>query len=267
VDIMSTQTVSKLTNEELFALYLSGDQSAKEELAESNSRLVHYIAKGFISSKIPYDELYRNGLYGLVKAIHYYKLDKNTKFATFATRCIQNEILMFIRNERKHKCVISLYEPAFENGKDKTIELIETLATESNEDLNFNIDVVGSIFKEVYMSLSTRDQLIVKAIIIDEKNQTEVAKRFNLAQSYISRIVKAAKEKMRKLAIKEGLFQDSVRINVRNITEDQYLELKKVEVNGKKLTEKEIAVRLKITPMTLWNKKSRWKQQRLQAES
>ncbi len=187
-----------LSKEEEFNYVLdaaNGDEYAKNKLIEHNLRLVVFLAKRYESAGYDLEDLVSIGTIGLIKGINTYKPDKNIKLATYASRCIDNEILMFLRKNRKRKTEISFEDNLSYDADGNELHLEDVLGTEPDivtkgldDELNYNL------LHEELKKLNNRD----KEIIVlryglygkDEMTQKDVAELLNISQSYISRIEK-----------------------------------------------------------------------------
>ena len=183
--------------------FKSGDLNAKNILIERNLRLVVHIAKKFSSIK-EVEDLISVGTIGLIKGIESFDYTKGTKLATYASRCIENEILMLIRNSKKNKNEVFLQEPIGVDKEGNEISLIDIL--NSGEDTIVDIVEQKLAIKKMYNKLndilSEKEQIIIKLRygLIDGKikTQKEIAKKLNISRSYVSRIEKKAIEKLNK---------------------------------------------------------------------
>jgi len=186
-----------------------GDEQAKDKLIEHNLRLVVYIAKKFENTGVDIDDLISVGTIGLIKAINSYKSEKNIKLATYASRCIENEILMHLRKISKIKLEVSFDEPLNVDWEGNTLVLSDILGTDNDviyKDIESGIE--KDILLESFMKLNRRERLIMKMRFglmgADEKTQKEIAEMMGISQSYISRlekkIVSRLKKEMTKLA-------------------------------------------------------------------
>lgn len=183
--------------------FKSGDLSAKNILIERNLRLVVHIAKKFSSIK-EVEDLISVGTIGLIKGIESFDYTKGTKLATYASRCIENEILMLIRNSKKNKNEVFLQEPIGVDKEGNEISLIDIL--NSGEDTIVDIVEQKIAIKKMYSKLndilSEKEQIIIKLRygLIDGKikTQKEIAKKLNISRSYVSRIEKKALDKLNK---------------------------------------------------------------------
>ena len=173
----------------------AGDAQAKQTLIEHNLRLVVYIARRFENTGINLEDLISIGSIGLIKAIGTYRLDKNIRLATYASRCIENEILMHIRKTAGQKAEVSLDEPINMDGEGNELLLSDILGTE--EDLiqkPLEDDVDLQVLRQVLEELPDREREIVLLRYglqgRRELTQKEVAGRLGISQSYISRLEK-----------------------------------------------------------------------------
>ncbi len=186
--------LSKDDEQKLLELSSKGDKEAREKLITHNLRLVSHIVKKF-SGSLEMDDLISIGTIGLIKAIDTFKPDKNVQLGTYASRCIENEILMAIRASKKHNCTVSYNTIIPNNGKGDELELFEIISDPNCE------DVFDSVEKNLFMSdvrqildkyLSKRE----KAVIVlrfglngnDPLTQKEVADLLGISRSYVSRI-------------------------------------------------------------------------------
>ena len=182
---------------------LGVDPQSSSKLIEHNLRLVVYIAKKFENTGIGLEDLTSIGTIGLIKAINTYKSDKNIKLATYASRCIENEILMYIRKCSNRRVEISIDEPLNTDWDGNELLLSDVLGTDENEiyhELETSED--KKIIYEAVSKLSKREQMIVKLRFgldgREEHTQKEVAVLLNISQSYISRLEKKIMKRLRK---------------------------------------------------------------------
>ena len=184
------------------ALAEQGDENARNELIEHNLRLVVYIAKRFDNTGIDMEELISIGSVGLIKAVKNYKSGKNIKLATFASRCIENEILMYLRKMVKIRTEVSLDEPLNVDREGNRLVLSDVLGTDSEmiyKDIESRVE--NEILIAVYNKLNDRDKSIVGMRYglfgMQERTQKEIADMMNISQSYISRLEKRILTKMK----------------------------------------------------------------------
>lgn len=187
----------------LSMLNTEGREIAKNYLVEHNLRLVVYVARKFENTGVNLEDLVSIGSIGLIKSINTFNTDKNIKLATYASRCIENEILMFLRKIHNQKTEISLNEPLNTDWDGNELLLSDVLGTDG-DDIYKNIE--DSVDKELLMlsvkKLSTREQEILTLRFglcgKEEKTQKEVADLLGISQSYISRLEKRIIEKLKK---------------------------------------------------------------------
>lgn len=182
---------------------LDKDPTASSTLIEHNLRLVVYIAKKFENTGIGLDDLTSIGTIGLIKAINTYKSDKNIKLATYASRCIENEILMYIRKCSNRRVEVSIDEPLNTDWDGNELLLSDVLGTDEDEvykDLESNEE--KKIIKEAIAKLNKREQTIIKLRFgldnSEEYTQKEVADMLGISQSYISRLEKKIMKRLKK---------------------------------------------------------------------
>jgi RNA polymerase sporulation-specific sigma factor len=181
----------------------AGEESAKEELITRNLRLVVYIAKKFESTGVSIEDLISIGSIGLIKAVGTFKTDKNIKLATYASRCIENEILMYLRKTANHKNDISIDEALNVDWDGNELLLSDVLGTDGN---SVNADIEAATEKDLLLSavakLGTREKMIMELRFGlgrgKEKTQKEVADMIGISQSYISRLEKRIIKKLKK---------------------------------------------------------------------
>ena len=192
-------------------LLLQNDANARNTLIEHNLRLVSHIAKKY-NSKYENDDLISIGIIGLIKGIDSYSKEKGTKITTYAAKCIENEILMHFRNEKKNMNNISLNEKIGFDKEGNEIELIDIIKT-PNTDYIEKINLKENLKKLLkYINILTeREKLIIfKRYGIfnhDELTQKEIAKELNISRSYVSRIEKRAITKLLREFIKNENFE------------------------------------------------------------
>ncbi len=189
------EPLSKEEEEKYVELFQNGDMKAKDKLIEHNLRLVVYLSKKYENTKVDLEDLVSIGTIGLIKGINTYKNDKNIKLATYASRCIDNEILMYLRKNKKRKADISLDESLSFDSEGNELHLEDILGTESDivtKNLEEN-DMRKIMLREIG-KLSERDkQIMVLRYGLNnnkELTQKEVAELLGISQSYISRIEK-----------------------------------------------------------------------------
>ena len=176
---------------------------ARQILVERNLRLVVYIAKKFENTGVGIEDLVSIGTIGLMKAINTFNLGKNIKLATYASRCIENEILMYLRRSNKIKGEISIDEPLNQDGDGNELLLSDILGTDPDVTSRAIEDEVDKkLLKASIEKLTNREKNIMELrfgfITGDEKTQKEVADMLGISQSYISRLEKKIISKMKK---------------------------------------------------------------------
>ena len=179
------------------------DEEARKILVERNLRLVVYISKKFENTGIDIEDLISIGTIGLIKAINTFNVSKNIKLATYASRCVENEILMYLRRSNKIKGEISIDEPLKQDGDGNELLLSDILGTESDITSKGLEDEVDKKLLNISMKkLEERERIIMELrfgfVNGNEKTQKEVADMLGISQSYISRIEKKIIKKMKK---------------------------------------------------------------------
>ena len=195
--------LSALEESEVLAKINDGDEDAKQILVERNLRLVVYIAKKFENTGVDLEDLISIGTIGLMKSINTFNTGKNIKLATYASRCIENEILMFLRRNTRMKCEVSIDEPLNKDRDGNELLLSDVLGTD--EDIiykNLEDEVDHKLLKVAISKLADKEKYIMNLRFgvsgYKEKTQKEVADLLGISQSYISRLEKKIMLKMRK---------------------------------------------------------------------
>ena len=176
-------------------------QEARSRLIEHNLRLVVYIARRFENTGINIEDLISIGTIGLIKAVGTYRTDKNIKLATYASRCIENEILMHFRAQRKLQGEVSLTETLEAAGDGGTLSLMDVIAVDDNmlEELDTR-DACVKVRQCVQTCLTPRERMIITMRYgLDDRaprTQREIAAQCGISRSYVSRIEKKALEKL-----------------------------------------------------------------------
>ena len=187
-----------LTKEEeayYIGLLASGDSSVGQVLIERNLRLVVYISRRFENTGIHIEDLISIGTIGLIKAVGTFRADKNIKLATYASRCIENEILMHLRKTNNQKTELSFDEPINTDWDGNELHLSDILGTEADSVMReIEEDVDKTLLMQALEKLSEREKEIIVMRFgiggIEEKTQKEVADLMGISQSYISRLEK-----------------------------------------------------------------------------
>lgn len=195
--------LTKEEEEVLLEKLPEGDNAVKSMLIERNLRLVVYIARKFDNTGVNIEDLVSIGSIGLIKAVNTFDTDKKIKLATYASRCIENEILMFLRRNNKVKTEVSLDEPLNIDWDGNELLLSDILGTENDtifRDLEEEVD--KKILKKALEKLNDREKVIMRLRfgLNDgvEKTQKDVADMLGISQSYISRLEKRIIKRLRK---------------------------------------------------------------------
>ncbi|MDV4151246.1 RNA polymerase sporulation sigma factor SigE [Clostridium sp. AL.422] len=195
--------LKKDEEEELVDKLIHGDETIRDILIERNLRLVVYIARKFENTGVGVEDLISVGTIGLIKAVNTFNPEKKIKLATYASRCIENEILMYLRRNSKVKAEISFYEPLNIDWDGNELLLSDILGTEN--DIVYNL-IEDEIDKELLFlalkHLNDREKEIVRLRFglngTREKTQKEVADMLGISQSYISRLEKKIINRLKK---------------------------------------------------------------------
>ena len=185
-----------------------GEEEAKRRLIEHNLRLVVFIARRFENSGTNLEDLISIGTIGLIKGVNTYRREKNIKLATYASRCIENEILMHIRKTANQKTEISLDEPINMDGEGNELVLSDILGTDENIVTgHLEEDVERQLLRKALRALPQREREIVNMRFglggYQERTQKEVALLMGISQSYISRLEKKIMGKLKKELIRQ----------------------------------------------------------------
>ena len=180
-----------------------GEEAVRQILIERNLRLVVYIARRFENTGINIEDLISIGTIGLIKAISTYKSDKNIKLATYASRCIENEILMYLRKNASQRTEVSLDEPLNTDWDGNELLLSDVLGTDADTVMRpIEADVDRQLLEAAIERLSQREQEIIVLRFglrgNREQTQKEVADRLGISQSYISRLEKRIINRLRR---------------------------------------------------------------------
>lgn len=197
--------LTKAEEEDCIKRLNNNDKSAREQLIVHNMRLVAHVTKKYSVNEDESEELISIGTVGLIKAVSSFKADYGSRFATYAIRCIENEILMYYRSKKKTKSDVSLFEPI---GTDKEGNQIQLMDVIENDDIdvsnnilkNESIDKLNKYIREV---LSEREYYILVQryglLGHEEMTQRQIAKILGISRSYVSRIEKRALDKLKKV--------------------------------------------------------------------
>lgn len=174
---------------------LPGDENARNRLVEHNLRLVVYIAKRFENTGVGIEDLISIGTLGLIKAVNTFRADKNIKLATYASRCIENEILMFLRKKSGSRCEVSIDEPLNVDWDGNELLLSDVLGSDE-ESVSYELEKREErrVIREAVAGLGERERLIIELRYglsgRREMTQKEIADKMGISQSYISRLEK-----------------------------------------------------------------------------
>jgi len=195
--------LSKEEEEVLINKLPKGDEAARSILIERNLRLVVYIARKFENTGINIEDLISIGTIGLIKAVNTFNPEKKIKLATYASRCIENEILMYLRRNNKIRSEVSFDEPLNIDWDGNELLLSDVLGTEEDiitKDLEANVD--RNLLTKALTQLSDREKQIMELRFglagEEEKTQKDVADMLGISQSYISRLEKRIIKRLRK---------------------------------------------------------------------
>ena len=195
--------LSAKEEEKYLRLAKSGDKQAKNKLVEHNLRLVAHVIKKYYAAEPDRDDLISLGTIGLIKAVNTFDVDKGARLATYAARCIENEILMYFRSARKNGAVVSINEPIETDGEGNPLTLMDIVFTEDT--IADDIDTIiksEKLYKFVEEIGDEREkEIIINRYGLYEKEpltQKEIAANLGISRSYVSRIEKKVLEKLRK---------------------------------------------------------------------
>ena len=184
-------------------MYRDGDEKAKEKLIEHNLRLVAHIVKKYQPPPEEMEDLLSIGTIGLMKAVVTFDPEKSARLATYAARCIENELLMHFRGKKKSSKEVSLYEPIGTDREGNEIQLFDVIEM-GEEDVHHRLEKkedVIRLYQKVESELSVRERIVLKLRYglynEEEYTQREIAKLLGISRSYVSRIEKSAIEKLR----------------------------------------------------------------------
>ncbi len=185
----------------------AGDEEAREVLIQHNLRLVAHIAKKFDNVAEDQDDLISIGTIGLIKGINSFNPEKNARLGTYCARCVQNEILMFLRSNKKHRCEVSLNEPIGTDADGNQISLRDILGTEGDlvaEEVELTCEY-ENLMGHMHCLTDREKRVVMMRYGIgggEPLTQKEVGEQLNVSRSYVSRIEKKALEKLMK-AVKQ----------------------------------------------------------------
>ncbi len=204
-DVLPPPLETEKENEMIMWLGTEKEERARKILIEHNLRLVVYIAKKFDNTGVGIEDLISIGTIGLIKAINTFKVDKNIKLATYASRCIENEILMYLRRNSKTKMEVSIDEPLNVDWDGNELLLSDILGTEEDAvSKDMETEAERKVLHRAVNRLPGRERMIVKMRFGigtpdgEEKTQKEVADMLGISQSYISRLEKKIMQRLKK---------------------------------------------------------------------
>ena len=198
------EPLSKTEEEYYLKKYFDGDKEAKNKLIEHNLRLVAHIAKRYAGNEQELEELISIGSIGLIKAINSFKGEKNFKISTYASRCIENEILMHLRANKKIKMEVSMNTIIGTDKDGNDMELSETLESNSKDavDVLYNKMIVNQVKEYINNNLTKREKYIMELRYglngKKEKTQQQIADQLGISRSYVSRIETKVQNKLKK---------------------------------------------------------------------
>ncbi len=196
------EPLSPEEEKEYLEKYMQGDEEARNILIERNLRLVAHICKKYNIPNLELDDLISIGTIGLIKGINTFNTDKNVRLATYASRCIENEVLMYLRSTKKIGAEVYLNEPIGKDKDDNEISLIDILENDEKnieDEIDFKLRM-KQIYEKIKSVLKKREQIIIELRFglggKKPKTQNEVAKMLGISRSYVSRIETKAIKKL-----------------------------------------------------------------------
>jgi len=178
----------------------SGSEEARNKLIEHNLRLVAHVVRKYENSREDMEDLISIGTIGLIKAIKTYNEERGVRLATYASRCIENEVLMYLRNTKKAKHELSIYEPIGYDKEGNEISLIDVLTTDNEIVDTVEIKLQEEKIKNKINKLSPRERQVIEMRygLFNglKRTQKEIAKKLGISRSYVSRIEKRALKKL-----------------------------------------------------------------------
>ena len=198
------EPLSKTEEEYYIKKYLQGDKEAKNKLIEHNLRLVAHIAKKYSSNEQELEDLISIGSIGLIKAINSFSGEKNFKVSTYASRCIENEILMYLRSSKKIKSEVSMNTIIGTDKDGNDMELLEILDVDTKDaiDTIYNKALVKQVIEYINEKLPKREKYIMELRYglngKSQKTQQQIADELGISRSYVSRIETKVQNKLKK---------------------------------------------------------------------
>ncbi|MDD2375935.1 MAG: RNA polymerase sporulation sigma factor SigK [Clostridia bacterium] len=203
------EPLSKTEEEYYLKKYFEGDREAKNKLIEHNLRLVVHIAKKYTNKEQDIEEFTSIGTIGLIKAINSFKEEKGFKISTYASKCIDNEILMYIRSTKKNQAEISMNSIIGTDKDGNDMELLDTLVIAEKDPIDtiYNKVITDQMIEYINTKLSKRERdIMTMRYGLDKKipkTQQEVADRLGISRSYVSRIETKVQKSLGKILLQE----------------------------------------------------------------
>lgn len=195
--------LSTQEEKEMLERFQNGDLEARNILIEKNMRLVAYMMKKYAASDRDAEDLMSVGTIGLIKAVNSFKMDKKIRFATYAAKCIDNELLMMLRAEKRKSKEVSMFEPIGTDKEGNEISLIEIVGEEKQDVVENYLfsQRIECLYKNMEKILTPREKLIItkRYGLFGETEQTQnaLANELKISRSYVSRIEKKALDKLK----------------------------------------------------------------------
>ena len=182
----------------LLSRMAAGDAAARDDLITHNLRLVVYLAKKYESSGVPAEDMISIGTIGLIKAVNTFTPERSIKLATYASRCIGNEILMYLRKSSNRRQEASIDEPLNVDGDGNELLLSDILGSDENQiSQRLEQDAERAVLRRAVDSLSPREKRIMELRYLQGKTQMEVAREIGISQAQVSRLEKGALSQFR----------------------------------------------------------------------
>ncbi len=197
------QPLSAREERECLKLYKEGDQEAREILINRNMRLVAHVIKKYQTSDYDMEDLLSVGTIGLIKAVNTFNPDKGSRLATYAAKCVENEILMLFRAGKKFSREVSIYDPIGTDKDGETVSLLDILEAEGKEAIEQVIlkQDIRKLYETYQQNLKDTEKTVIRMRYglfgSGEHTQREIAESLGISRSYVSRIEKRAIEKLK----------------------------------------------------------------------
>lgn len=198
------QPLTAREEREYLERYKEGDQEARSVLIERNMRLVAHVVKKYQYTDHDMEDLLSVGTIGLIKAVNTFNVDRGSRLATYAAKCVENEILMLLRTNKKYSKEVSLFEPIGVDKDGETVSLVDVIEMENKEVLEGLIlqQEVKELYHAYEACLKEQEKIVISMRYglfgLKEHTQREIAQTLNISRSYVSRIEKKALEKLKK---------------------------------------------------------------------